>query len=306
MSVTKEFTVFFVYCFPTHWPPTIAQTIFRNDDLIISVDPSGFIFINLENEQYKFQRLRIAGATSAIFVVRRNEDSLVELLIGGKKIMLVNDTDEIFAIEQNSPQYKKLPEIYEKLPSLDLDKISDPHEWFFVWTLLDLHESVEFHHRYQTIRASLFLRQLFNDSITLIEHVNRSYRQKLSFSIIERKPKPPISDYEFHSAPLFPMVESVKTQAVSVEQFSAIQCITLKDGQSLTVKEIIKAVANSFGGAHYLPLEKEHALAQMINSSMGSKEHGMILDIIKDISYVALEGLSLLLVDILKKNSALV
>jgi len=62
-------------------------------------------------------------------------------------------------------------------------------ELLFVRTLDDLHGSINSNDEYEVLRASALIRQLFLDgSNSLVDRVNRKYRHKLEFEVVEQTP----------------------------------------------------------------------------------------------------------------------
>ena len=137
-----------------------------------------------------------------------------------------------------------------RYPDLRPEHASQEVEAFFLETVKDIDAKVVERTRYGLIRAAGLLRQLLLDG--LIHKVNRPYRLKLAFEVIE-----------FHSAPSDQSVIHWRTldpsafpgvKVVTVDLAALLAIPVLRIGTSTaSVRDVIKACANAKGGVHYGP-----------------------------------------------------
>jgi hypothetical protein len=143
-------------------------------------------------------------------------------------------------------------------------------EILFVRTLDDLHRSINSNDEYEVLRASALIRQLFLDgSNSLIDRVNRKYRHKLEFEVIEQTP-PDIPGLSFN---VWAAIDGIDPRAMP-QHFPRTtkkrdgffgMIVAIIEGHEYSIRELVQFVANVMGGVHSGSLqdEKEKNLAQL-------------------------------------------
>jgi hypothetical protein len=143
-------------------------------------------------------------------------------------------------------------------------------EVLFVRTLDDLHKSINSDDEYEILRASALIRQLFLDgSNSLVDRVNRKYRHKLEFEVVEQTP-PNIPDSSFN---IWAAVDEIDPRSVPLH-FPRIKkkrdgffgmIVAVIEGHEFSIRELVQFVANVMGGVHSVSLqdEREEKLAQL-------------------------------------------
>lgn len=146
---------------------------------------------------------------------------------------------------------------------------------------------------YDLLAAAAILRKLAVDGSRLIDIVNRDYRVRLRFTY--RSGIPPIAGeqrllYWLAGEGLDP--ETVVTEAgavvtASIAKFMAEPIGFAAEGR-VTVRDLIKYMANVLGGVHLGPLDKSHVHVATLHGAIGdADEHGSAIGAYLQIESIA-------------------
>jgi len=183
-----------------------------------------------------------------------------------------------------------------KLGSIDVPvdvlRSASPNEWLFLETLGDISRKIESASRYDLVRLSALLRQLFLDQMPLAVSVNRAFRARLEFHVAI-KVSEKIEAVEFletHSRSLFPTA-SEEAMPVQLDRFLKLEVIN-HHGIACTVHDVIDAVAHVYGGVHLVEArsEKNEALVTLEQQVLLTNQ-SLVLESLRDIGLVALKAL---------------
>lgn len=100
-----------------------------------------------------------------------------------------------------------------------------------------------------TRQISQILRLLFIDDYPLVHRINKKYKIKLRFSVIEPTPSE-------SNKVQFLQLDNVPRVDLREAQFLSRALISI-DGRDITVREAIKHFANKSGGVHYDPVDND-------------------------------------------------
>jgi hypothetical protein len=122
----------------------------------------------------------------------------------------------------------------------------------YLRTIEDLRSKASSHDAYELLRGSALVRQLILDDPPLAHFVNRNFRVKLQFRVVEWEPCPlegvVFSWVDVSSDRAAPW-SVVPPRLVKQDAFLATKCLSMED-QVFTVKDVIKSCANFRGGVH--------------------------------------------------------
>jgi hypothetical protein len=144
---------------------------------------------------------------------------------------------------------------------------------------------------YALLKASGLLRQLLVDNGPFVILLNREYRVPLRFKVMNRDAGTPLGIDS-------PGIRWVNTNTfdfpfreVKVDDFLAYKTIAI-NGETYTVKQVIKCVAHTLGGVHYYRPEddREERLMQ-IDSQLQVNEVGALCEAMAGIAVSTLEAL---------------
>jgi hypothetical protein len=149
----------------------------------------------------------------------------------------------------------------------------------FLRTLEDIENRLQSNDWYEILGISSLIRKLFLDDHPLVEQVNRTYRQKLRFTITDPH-SPHIQtalsmkpDYFILSDGLDPVtsIPSSKKAEVNRDQFFGT-AVCVINGNMYSVREIVLFEANIMGAIHSgaAKTDKEKALAELNSFFVGS------------------------------------
>lgn len=183
-------------------------------------------------------------------------------------------------------------------------------EQFFLETISDLILKSQNPTPYNMIRASGLLRQLLLDSNSLLNTINKNYKEKIVFTVtdwdamfVELGGLPLGVDREkmsYWSTGFYPD-EKTKSVDLSLDQFLQLTWARIM-GQSLTIKNLIRAYSHKYGGVH-IGSELTESEDMIINAkfyilNMSSSDAAMYNAI-----RVILDAISPLSLRIIKENS---
>jgi hypothetical protein len=195
-----EGTIATVLLFPRPWPPAMERELIlrRSEDgqVSLSVDTAGRLVFSIRSSRdagrvYRFQPIRIEGAGRAILVLSWSKER-ISLRLNGQELSLDEDVDvdgQPFLLKtSDEPVQQRL-----LLEDLDPTMAKSETEYLFLATVADVEQKLTEGSRYSLIRAAGLLRQLFLDATPLVHEVNRTFRQRITFQIINHQGVPPVS-----------------------------------------------------------------------------------------------------------------
>lgn len=164
---------------------------------------------------------------------------------------------------------------------------------------------------YHQLNMARLVRQLLVDGTPLLNLVNRYYKLPIRFIVGDIGPAPvglePIPNvYAGNTPDLNSFPPGYYLHPYKIDGFLASSQIVIA-GQSFSVREIVKHVANHFGGVHlspYLQNEDDQLLARF-NDSLKVGDDGAVLNRIDQISYITLRALAPLVQEIQDKYDVL-
>ena len=293
----KEGTIFLVLIFPKPWPTNLNIVLIDKKDGDINLQviayPDGHLsFLLKEQEKIliekHFQKVSIKNVGRAIMsLIWKGTDA--QMFLNGEELIPFGDGTSVLVLKE-----KEIGEKHEDLFNLpNPDKLKDNYERFFIETIIDIIEKLRNDRKYDTIKASGLLRHLLLDKEPLVYKINKKYKVKLEFEVIEYKEKIPIeNDLELHIRNLdsnnFPGAKTVKT---SLKELLSINCINYK-GTEITVKELIKYCAHIKGGIHTgKPEDKIDETLIAIDDKVKMLEEESSIILLKGIIQIILKGL---------------
>ena len=168
-------------------------------------------------------------------------------------------------------------------------------ESLFLSTLRDLAARIVDQEEYNVLGSSALIRKLLIDDFPLVDQVNQQYRLKLVFEISESNPSiPGVPEPTFWSVQdgLDPETSrpGKPRKAVNRDQLLAT-VLTLVDGKSYSLREIVLFEANIVGGVHAgSPREEKEKVLQAINSTLAIGGYRASLRQLQAVGRVVLRG----------------
>ena len=251
----REGTIYLVLMFPTPWPiqrdVVLLSKSEGNFELHIFAYSDGHLsFLLKENDKIliekHFQKISIGKVNRAIMTLLWKDNDARIILNEDELLPFSNDNNVLILkgkeISENQQDLINLP---------NPDKLNDNLERFFIETIIDIIQKLNNGRRYDIIKASGLLRQLLLDKEPLVYIINRKFKVKLEFEVIEYRDKLPIDDgrTELHAKFLNPNFPGAKTVKTSLKEFLSINCLEYKS-TTITIKEIIKYCSHVKGGIH--------------------------------------------------------
>jgi len=292
----KKGTLFLVILFPNPWPVNKNTLLVDNKEnginlQVIAHTDGHLSFLVKDGSKIligkHFQKISIVNVGRAIIYIRW-DDKIAQILIGGKELNSFDDKTT-FILEGKEVEEKPLDII--NLPNPDT--LKDDIEHFFIEILIDIIKKLQSNRKYSIIKASGLLRQLFLDKEPFIYKVNKKYKTKLEFEVIEYREKIPIeTGLKYHITNLnphhFPGAKTVKT---SLKEFLSIDCITY-DTSKITVQKVIKYCAHIKGGIHSGKAEdNSDKILIFLDENMKFFEEESSITLLKDILQIVIKGL---------------
>lgn len=249
--------MFTVIAFPTQGRADHRRVVLKHvaadGTVIVTVGPDGAFAAQTascsgETTAEQFQRVQIEPGARILLTVIWGAAG-VALEINGNA--LGKDPDGLSApiVVESKPEHR-VPSVTLSYPELVLHDALPDLERFFLETVIDVDSKVVHGKRYDLIRAAGALRQLLLDD--LLHKVNRAYRKKISFEVLDFRSAPPLRP-DIHWRIVDPFhFPGVATVNVALDQFLAIEVLR-SGGNAASVRDVIKACANAKGGVHYGP-----------------------------------------------------
>ena len=162
---------------------------------------------------------------------------------------------------------------------------------------------------YNQLNMARLVRQLLIDSSGLFNLANRHHKLQIRFFLGAIGPAPAdiesvptLYDSKFIDLSNFP--PGYYLHPHKIDGFLASSPMTLA-GRVFIVKEIVKYVANSFGGVHLSPylVDEDHQLLARFNETIIVNDSGVLLDQIDRISQITIAALEPLIQKIQIKHN---
>lgn len=252
-----EGTRLIVYVLPASWPPPFTSEIFRHTEedgtVIVTVDASGRLMLMTASASHgtracHFQPIEAQPRTRILLLVTWRGDDL-RIYVNSKRPLEPDPTRTMSPILIAGDPAHVPPPPTLLFPDLDAGLGVDEAEVLLLGTIRDIDAKLLEGATYALIRASGLLRQLLLDGHPLVERVNRKYRCKLKFVVLEPGEAPVQPDEEWRSVDPF-ILPGVATLALTRQQFLATQVLRV-GSDSVSVADVIKACANAKGGVHF-------------------------------------------------------
>ena len=248
-------TIKFLFEVIQPWPlhSNVVAFIRKHDDIEerLIVDRNGRFCFQIHSSgnitEYLFQPIIFEGSGITILTIRWTPE-------GAR--MNLKDRDVQLDIEANGkPLHIKidssvpLPANDLIIGEVDLNVVKSHEDSLFISTVMDIDQKLRKGSRYDLIRAAGLLRQLFLDSTPLVHSVNRNYHQKISFETIDYRPQFSKTPDAYSVSLDWSRYPSAKTKIINLDDFMKTPCF-VTNGVTATVRDLIRACANSKGGIH--------------------------------------------------------
>lgn len=253
----SEGTIVEVVTIPEVWPP-LAPTVLVHkclDSNVVKlwVDQSNAFFLQfsgdgMDSTPIRCQRVVLEASSVVVFIIRWGDS--IKLNINRFCVEFDPDGSKcpIIVRARNVRDSSSVDFMFSRI---DVNSVTCPVDRFFLETLKDLELKMCSGDRYQVVRSSALLRQLFIDESPLVHKVNSKYKHKLVFRVIEAAGNLPINDVHVHWVNIDPHgFSSANVVDLDLSKFLAAKILVYK-GQSASVKDVIKLCSNSKGGVHY-------------------------------------------------------
>lgn len=164
----------------------------------------------------------------------------------------------------------------------------------FLNTLGDIESRLETSDEYEILMISGLLRKLILENDSLVNQINKERKIKIRFLINDKNPPSFMSDLSFWSIEDGIDPDSVpfnNVKEINIEGFLQKQ-VMLINGQIITVKDLIKHMANVEGAVHPgLPKTDKEKLLKELGETFGIGGLPAGIRLLKAISRVILKGL---------------
>lgn len=250
----SEGTIFSVLVFPKPWPPQGERELFSGKvegvDASIAADPAGCLLLTVHEEGqalgvFRFQPLTVKGSGRALMTLTWSGAD-ASLRLNGQEVLLEdNAVGRSFLLKTPDDTPPKGP----LFPSLDPAVAKSDVEYLLLSTLADIDQKLLGRTRYSLIRAAGLLRQLLLDDTPLVHQVNRPYRRKIQFEVVDHRTPPPVipqAHWLNPDASSFPRAQTIN---LNLDGLLSMPYLIL-EGTTATVRDLIKACANVKGGVH--------------------------------------------------------
>ncbi len=148
-------------------------------------------------------------------------------------------------------------------------------EKIFLHSINDLEEISQIANTYKILKSSGIIRQLLLDNNSLLDQVNREYKERILFKVRKKpdffneridKTERPLNKW-FDITFIFPSKESKDVEFLKKDDFLKYNVLTFGEHE-FTVLEVIKICANKYGGVHFDDTKDEREqLLDRLNSS---------------------------------------
>jgi len=178
-------------------------------------------------------------------------------------------------------------------------------ESLFIRTLDHLHQLINSNDEYEILRASALIRQLFlDDRSSLFDKVNRKYRYKIEFEVVEHLP-PSIPDFSYQ---VWCVIDGIDPRATPAHLPRAKKkrdsffgmIVAIVDSHRYSIRDLVLFAANVMGGVHSgtFDNDKSKSFSQLKDLYIFSNINVALL-FIKTIGRIILESLKPLQYEVL-------
>lgn len=239
---------------PQPWPPKAKVELFKQqqgDALVkLTADTAGRFGFEVASpdgiQHHLFQPVTVEGSGYVLLSIGWSSEG-ARLHINNDEIFpYQNDKSKAVVIKTSDDQSVKRSLV---LPEIDPGIAGCEAEHLFLGTISDIDRMALDNSWYNIIRAAGLLWQLLIDNNALVHAVNKMYKQKLWFDIMN-PPKILPFNPSFQWIDIDPsMFPGSKTIAVELDDFLNAPCF-LADDVMFEVQDLIGACANARGGRH--------------------------------------------------------
>ncbi len=182
-------------------------------------------------------------------------------------------------------------------------------ERIFLHSMADLEEISEIANTYRILRASGIIRQFLIDSNSLVNQINREYKQKIIFRVQQR---PDITERKDENGKVLhqwflvtfisPDKNSQNVELLKIQDFLKYNLLSFGEHE-FSVLEVIKICANKYGGIHSDDIvDEREKLLDKLNSTVSLLGFDCVVHSMHGIMKVCHEAL-LPLVEKIKENA---
>jgi len=302
----REGTIYLVLMFPTPWPierdVVLLSKSEGNFEMQIIAHSDGHLsFILREDNEIviakHFQKISIGKVNRAIMTLLW-KDNEAHIILNEDELLPFSNDNNILILKG-----KEITENQQDLVNLpNPDKLKDNLERFFIETVIDIIQKLNSGKQYDIIKASGLLRQMLLDKEPLVFIINRKFKVKLEFEVVEYRDKLPIDDgrTELHARFLNPNFPGAKTTKTSLKEFLSIKCLEYESTE-ITIKEIIKYCSHIKGGIHTGKPEDDIDITLIsLDKMIKILEEESSIVLLKGIIQIVLNGLKPLIKEISK------
>lgn len=255
---------------PHPWPPPFWVELISFEEeprASLLIKPTGQFVVRMYKDgdiqsTSTFPILDVKGSGRIILSLVVSDAEPPRLNINGRSIPVASEIEDVVVIDTTAAPQMSLyiPQCCHLLPCSEMSA----EEQLFLNTLADIEARLITGERYQLLRSSAMLRQLFLDNDPLVHKVNRNYHLKLLFRCRTYPAiSPKISNRVTYSfSPEIQINDQDAAPLVPLNKFLKFPCLIRDDEYLATVEDVIKHWAHVMGGVHFGSPEtnQEHAL----------------------------------------------
>ncbi len=248
----KEGTVVLVGVMPNPWPPAhrivIQRLELQGASIELAVDEAGRFEVQAGLERrFLSQPVSLAGG-SQVHIFLSWSSAALRLEVNEHQLQPDAPGAPVQKVASKAAPIEGPRTIL--FPDLDPSGYAEELDRFFAETVRDIDVRAVEGTPYEKVRAAGLLRQLLLDGpSSLVDQVNRRYRSRLRFTIIDSRQVPPANPL-YHWRSLDPTsLPNAATVEVSRDQLLAAPVLDF-NGMTASVLDVIRVCANAMGGVH--------------------------------------------------------
>ncbi len=228
--------------------PFFVLSLNEDDYFEVSQDQSNYLlvkfFTNNVEKTYIYQKVEFKDNGVFIFSFCWKGRIPCLLKINDITIKLYEECKKTILINNNQTGFKKSSYNFE-IPNDALEV-----EKFFLEAFLEIQESISSDKEYKIFRASGLLRQLFLDGDNFYSKIGKI--NKLKFLVNDEDPDFLLDESIHLYIRSLEINPNLPTKEIKLDEFLNLVCYkSVTKNMTITVKDIIRAVANGRGGCHY-------------------------------------------------------